>query len=609
MSNVIVFVALALMEGFLCLFFLFNLPVDPKNVWMGGLSPTRVFLIGTVLAVELGIGWTAYQWHTRRSFAQKLKGGFQKIFATPTFSFIFLSLLVIGVGIGGVFFISWFILGKKYLAIYQRLAPVVFLGTALSLQFLWLCWPTFHRAGMIPHPLYLRGLALIQRYRILELSLASAFILVSVVYFNFATLNSPQNPNMDATDQGAYLNFVEEIYRTDYHFSGTRNRMPLYPSLQVLFYDPAQTRQENFEHGKQVNAGLSFVLLLLLAGVVSRFLKGGLGLLFTGLIAFGLFVFKASYLQAELLFYTLSFLTFLVMGRVLVTPSWRAGILAGVLAALAHLTKASILPMVGLFLGFYVLKTLAELWRAPDRAGLSQQFLFHSGVMIYFLLPFLGILTPYLYESKQIYGQYFYNVNSTFYVWYDNWEEVQNGTKAAGDRVGWPVMPPEDIPCLDKYLREHTPVQILDRFWSGLKIQSRTLSRPYTRYNYLALYLGALLVTGASLPKTTYPLLKRHLIPLGFALTTFTAYLLLYAWYVPISKGPRFTFSLVLPLLFTGMLALQALTAQAKPIRFFRTPISPSRLLGLFNFAMLLLLLIDLLKYIPGELATKYFGN
>ena len=38
------------------------------------------------------------------------------------------------------------------------------------------------------------------------------------------------------------------------------------------------------------------------------------------------------------------------------------------------------------------------------------------------------MLGPYLSTSKRVFGQYFYNVNSTFYMWYDDWPHASVGT-------------------------------------------------------------------------------------------------------------------------------------------------------------------------------------
>ena len=69
----------------------------------------------------------------------------------------------------------------------------------------------------------------------------------------------------------------------------------------------------------------------------------------------------------------------------------------------------------------------------------------------------------YVNYSKQI----FYDINSTFYVWYDTWEEVENGTKLYGDKVGWPKMPEEEIPSFSKYIESHSIKGSANRFTKG----------------------------------------------------------------------------------------------------------------------------------------------
>ncbi len=46
------------------------------------------------------------------------------------------------------------------------------------------------------------------------------------------------NTDMGRTDQGAYLDYAKKMAETQFQFVGDRNRMPLYPSLMALFYQP-----------------------------------------------------------------------------------------------------------------------------------------------------------------------------------------------------------------------------------------------------------------------------------------------------------------------------------------------------------------------------------
>jgi hypothetical protein len=119
-------------------------------------------------------------------------------------------------------------------------------------------------------------------------------------------------------------------------------------------------------------------------------------------------------MQPELLYYFLSFSAFVLMLRLLVVPSWKLGLAAGALLGLAHLTKASVLPALLLFAVIVFAKTVYELLQRRRGDAASNALALASA-----LLAFLVVVFPYIRESKQVYGQYFYNVNSTFYIWYD----------------------------------------------------------------------------------------------------------------------------------------------------------------------------------------------
>ena len=104
------------------------------------------------------------------------------------------------------------------------------------------------------------------------------------------------------------------------------------------------------------------------------------------------------------------------------------------------------------------------------------------------------MIFPYLRVSQHITGHSFYNVNSTFYVWYDSWEEAEAGTKAHGDRVGWPDMPSAEIPSLAKYVHEHTPEKMVRRLIDGGRDVMTNVMQSYGYLDYLLVYGGVLLL-------------------------------------------------------------------------------------------------------------------
>ena len=194
-------------------------------------------------------------------------------------------------------------------------------------------------------------------------------------------------------------------------------------------------------------------------------------------------------------------------------------------------------------------------------------------------------------------------------MWYDDWDDARLGTRAHGDRIGWPNMPSEDIPGFQKYIREHTLTQIKTRLLSGLAKQYENLSEPYAHFNYLAIYSILLLVSSLiGIKKILHPL-KKNIILVGFVFANFAAYLLLYSWYAAISEGYRFTYGLFLPILFATMFTLKYEFTQFGLISFKRFSFKASTLLGIFNFAILILIMIDLVQFVPFKLGHQYFGS
>ena len=113
-------------------------------------------------------------------------------------------------------------------------------------------------------------------------------------------------------------------------------------------------------------------------------------------------------------------------------------------------------------------------------------------------MAFLAVLSPYLLNSKRVFGHYFYNVNSTFYVWYDDWPAASQGTYQHGDGVGWPKMPASEIPSMGKYLREHSAGQIATRIKDGLTEMAVVSYNRLWYFKYVTLYLAFAAVLFAS---------------------------------------------------------------------------------------------------------------
>jgi hypothetical protein len=343
--------------------------------------------------------------------------------------------------------------------------------------------------------------------------------------------------------------------------------MPVYPFLQSVFYRPGLSDNEFFLQGKYVNLILSIVLLAGLVLIMRRSFDPLRCLNLMLIVAFTVFIYKAGWFQSELLFYFLNFCLFLLLWRLLEQPSLPLAALTGVVAGLAHLTKASILPGLAVFLVVGGVHRLWVLWRnrrTVTTASSTRPAPAFFLVALLVILFFLATVYPYIRENKRIFGQYFYNVNSTFYIWYDTWEEAKDGTRAHGDRVGWPDMPADQIPSLSKYLREHSAAHIMDRLLQGVnRLWGNAVgSLGYLKYplGYVGILVGAMLWQR----KRTRALMTAHPLLCVFLLAYFVAYFLLYAWYSPIAGGNRLILAQFVPLMFTLTTGWQALLRSSK---------------------------------------------
>lgn len=396
------------------------------------------------------------------------------------------------------------------------------------------------------------------------------------------------------TDQSAYMDYARSMATMNSAHVGDRARMPIYPFLQSLHFRPGMSDDEFFRRGKAFNIALSVVLLVLTYLVLSRWLEPLAATAIVLVAAFTVFMFKAGYFQCELLFYFLNLLFFVLCIENLLRPNALRAALLGLAAGVAHLTKASVIPGMIVFLVCYTWASMIRPAGEPERRGDSRSASAARAAL--FLLVFLAVVYPYIRTSKQVFGRYFYNVTSTFYLWYDSWEEVERGTKAHGDRVGWPRMPEEDLPSFRKYWKDHTLSQIAARLVNGVTTVVKTAWSSYGYLKYAAIYLlFALLFIAQHARRVRETLFRgRARAVSAFVITYFLGYVLLYSWYTPIADGNRLTLALFLPgLAAIGYLLMRI--AGRLPVRVADFRLTTAGL----HRAVLAILCLDLIFYLP----------
>ena len=447
---------------------------------------------------------------------------------------------------------------------------------------------------------------------------AGLFIVLMValgaIYWQAAARHSREvNTDRESTDQGAYLNAARKMRETGHAHVGDRNRMPIYPFLQSWQIRPGLSEDAIFERGKRLNIVLSLALLAGIGAILMRSFGPLTSLNLLLVMAFTVFVFKAAYVQCELLYYTLSFCGFLLMCSCLREPEWRKGLLAGAVLGLAHLTKAAILPALALYLAIGALSGLAA-WlmasrrrreaREPGRTTAPWRPILAAAMTA---LGFLVVVYPYISTSKRVFGRYFYNVNSTFYMWYDTHEQVMTGTRVHGDREGWPEMPADQIPSLRRYLREHTSGQIVRRVTDGLAALHDNAARSFGFYKYVLMYAGLALVVTLWDPAGAAALLRSHRAPVAFAVCLFAGYAVLYAWISATNSGmTRLTLQQFTPLMYG--LSWVAFSDKLRPPAM-RLGGRTVKLTDAFNVVVLVMISLEIPLVVTSRVVAIYGGS
>ena len=343
--------------------------------------------------------------------------------------------------------------------------------------------------------------------------------------------------------------------------------MPAYPYFQALFYRSPMSEAVLFAQGKWINIVLSLVLLAFFFVIWRKYLSFYQAALLLLVVAFSLYVFKAPYIQAEISFYFISFLCFVLMLQMLLKPGWLLAIATGIVAGVGYLTKGTILPAVLLFVCIYILKEtigLAKQIRIHSRAG-EEQSIRRYAYLALVLIIFIGVIYPYIHQMKQRFGNYFYNVNTTIYIWYDNMEQAYAGEAQYdfSERIP-PDLPTDQIPSLRKYIREHTFQQVIDRFKDGAYGELAVIGWQFGVTNYQLAYAWIFLIVLLVDFKNSLRTARKYPYILAFVVLYFLGYFVAFAWYSPLASGRRFVYGLYIPFLFSIFVGINELARQQK---------------------------------------------
>jgi hypothetical protein len=352
-------------------------------------------------------------------------------------------------------------------------------------------------------------------------------------------------------DQGAYLAHAQQMHESDYAVVAQRNRMPVFPFLLSLIYRPGLSEAQFLTRAQAFNVNLSIILLLFLFLILRKWFFPSLpALALLAATAFGVFLYRAGMAQTELLFYFISFCAFVLLMRMLDGPRWWLAALSGATVGLAHLTKASVLPALGLWSAVFLAQILWSFRTRHDEYSASAWR--RAGMFVVVIAAFLAVVFPYIRTSKRIYGQYFFNVNSTFVMWCDSSSEAWEFLSAHGDKNKWRELPPDQVPSLTKYWREHSIGEIAYRFLHGLRRLATQNARAIGYYKFVVVLVLAAGVLWRRQRQQACQLLAEKPFVAAFCFLFFSVYLLLYAWYDAIVNDTRFILAIFLPFVFAA---------------------------------------------------------
>ena len=411
------------------------------------------------------------------------------------------------------------------------------------------------------------------------------------------------NTDMNKADQMDYLSRAISINAGLLQHITEGNRMPVYPYLLSFLFHPRMTIQEFFIRGKIFNILLSVLLLFLLYIIFRSYLKGPEAKVLLLIIAFMVFMPRAGYVQSELPFYFLTFCAFVLYWGCLARPRFWMAASAGLVTGLGYLTKASMLPALVWFVGsFFVIDIALPIIKGILNKIHEQKNLPHNFVLKNlaclgaFILIFLLTVSPYIQMNKKVFGQYFYNVNSTFYVWYDSWDEVVKGTRSHFDRLGWPLMPPEEIPSATRYWHDHSLPQIIGRLTHGVSIVTTNAmgGTGYAQFFCIYLFICILAIVQRYGEFVEYLKRDNHFAVAISLVLYFLLYYMLDIFGAAIFKGPRHALAQYLPALFLMFYFLSrfGFSYYSKTIKCYLT-------MREVHIAVFCLLALDLIFFVP----------
>jgi hypothetical protein len=369
-----------------------------------------------------------------------------------------------------------------------------------------------------------------------------------------ARARAPLQPH---ADEAAYLEYAKHLRLSHYKYEGDRNRMPVYPFLLSRLYRVGMDDEELLIRARVFNVNLTILLLLALFLFFRKTFPPlyAIALLFA--TAFGVFIYRAGFVNVEPLFYFIAFIAFVLLVRMLVEPGFVLAIVAGIICGIAFLTKASALAALPIWVAMFLMPTRVF----PGWRFLLRPFVRRLALAGFLIASFLISVWPYIWTSKQHYGAFFYNVNSAHYMWCDSWPQaLRYSEQLRTPKSRMAAL--ERLPSAKSYFRTHSIPQAISRTADGLGSLSKRSLKAVGYYKFVLLLGLAAAILIVQHRNTFAGWIDRNLSAVVFVLLYLVAYALLYAWYGAVVTDSRFVLTLFLPSVFSLSIVIAKLGAE-----------------------------------------------
>jgi hypothetical protein len=165
---------------------------------------------------------------------------------------------------------------------------------------------------------------------------------------------------------------------------------------------------------------------------------------------------------------------------------------------------------------------------------------------------FVGVMYPYIINSKRVFGSYFYHGTTSILTWYDAVGESLVAVLPHLQPDGRIGVPREQLASAGKYWRTHTVAQIAGRLRDGF---TDIVVRSYTthwHFKYVLLYLAFAAAVAAANRRAFVELLQRDAALVVFLIAYAAAFLTFTAFFSIVSGTgtTRFVLTHVAPLLY-----------------------------------------------------------